>query len=1025
MHPERRGHKRYAAAPALILLAAWVAAGPDGSVTAAGGGEDAATLFAQAEELGERFELQAARAAIEKYLSAVEIWEELGEHGSAARAHRRIGALRARLGEGAEALERYERALALAREAGEMELESELLSEVGRARALLGDSESALTECRAARERALEVESVSAEARALNCHAEVEYHRGRLTEALSLHRSAEALWRQVGDTVGLAETLLLAGTISSDLSRFDEAEERLADSADLFAATGDRKGLALTLLARGRLSDRLGEYQAALNSFQAARELFETMGDRLWQASASAGTASVYEQMGNNDQALADWNRALELYSQVGVRLAELDTLITIGAMHLERGDHEGALGRFERALALSRELGNPRLEATAHRYVGLVHQTRGEAGAALESYRRALAMLKTDEDPRFEAYLLADLGSLHLEAGDAERALEQYGRAVERSRAGGDRLGEAVGLYHLARLGGARGELAEARLSIEDSLGIVESLRAGVASRELRVSYLASIHDYYQLHIELLMRLAASRGDDRLAAEALQASERSRARSLLESLAEAGVDVRAGAEPGLLAAERRLRLALESRTEQLMRLLSEEPDAPEVAALERELKELALEFDRLQAELRSKSPRYAALTQPQPLTLAEIQQRVLDPHTLLLEYSLGEERSYLWAVSNREHTSFELAPRAEIERAAREVYELLTARLGRPGESLAEHRTRVREADRRYWPAAARLSALLLEPVATLMRGKRLLIVADGALQYVPFGALVPPGSVGEPVPLALGHEIVYLPSASTLDTLRRQTADRRVAQRSVAVLADPVFEADDPRLLAAPPPETDRPSPSGAGALRQVDFLTDGKLQVPRLLATRREARAIVAIAPEGSSLEAVDFEASRQMAMSAELARHRIVHFATHGLVSSENPSLSGVLFSMVDRRGQPQNGLLGLHDIYNLELPVELVVLSACNTALGRDVRGEGLMGLVRGFMYAGARRVVASLWKVDDEATLELMRRFYLQMLEGGLSPPAALRQAQVEMWHSESWRAPFFWGGFILQGEWK
>ena len=194
---------------------------------------------------------------------------------------------------------------------------------------------------------------------------------------------------------------------------------------------------------------------------------------------------------------------------------------------------------------------------------------------------------------------------------------------------------------------------------------------------------------------------------------------------------------------------------------------------------------------------------------------------------------------------------------------------------------------------------------------------------------------------------------------------------------------------------------------------------------MSVPRLAATRQEADAIVAAAPPGTTLKAIDFDASRATAMSPNLAKYRILHFATHGVFNNDQPGLAGIVLSMFDNRGQAQDGVLRLHDIYNLNLPAELVVLSACNTALGKSVKGEGLVGIVRGFMYAGAKRVVASHWKVDDEATGELMGRFYVQMLKENRSPAAALRQAQLAMREQERWRAPFYWAAFVLQGEWN
>ncbi len=291
------------------------------------------------------------------------------------------------------------------------------------------------------------------------------------------------------------------------------------------------------------------------------------------------------------------------------------------------------------------------------------------------------------------------------------------------------------------------------------------------------------------------------------------------------------------------------------------------------------------------------------------------------------------------------------------------------------------------------------------------------------------------PPGGMVRPVMDLLAQWPG--PSASVLAVLRRETAGRRQPAKTVAVLADPVFEPDDPRLRAASGAagrsanqapkmaHSAEARPPASQALRDFEAGRSGKLSFPRLAATRQEADAIVAMAPQGMTLRAIDFDASRATAMSPELAQYRIVHFATHGVFDNETPGLSAIMLSMFDQRGQARDGFLRLHDIYGLQLPTELVVLSACNTALGKQVRGEGLVGIVRGFMYAGAKRVVASLWKVDDEATGEMMSRFYLEMLQHDRSPAAALREAQLAMWRQKRWQPPFYWAAFVLQGEWK
>ncbi len=624
---------------------------------------------------------------------------------------------------------------------------------------------------------------------------------------------------------------------------------------------------------------------------------------------------------------------------------------------------------------------------------------------------------------------------------GEMQKALEYYKEALTLNRALTDRFNESLVLYNMAKISRDLGNLGDANTLIESSLAIVESLRTEVASHGLRTSYVASIYRYHELYIDLLMQLHQQNQSANHDADALLAFEKSRARSFLESLVEGDVDIRQGIASDLLEQERSLQQMLNAKAEQQIQVLSSGADEAALVTIKKELQELTMEYEQLQALIRSKSPRYAALTQPQPLSLAEIQHEVLDDETLLLEYALGEERSFLWAVTNKGHTSHELPPRDEIEDAARFVYELLTARQPLPGDDVRSHRTRVKEADARYWREAARLSGMLLGPVADQLGSKRLLVVGDGALQYLPFGALPVPGldeDTHAPVPLVVEHELVSMPSASTLAVLRNETKGRKAASKSVAVLADPVFEREDPRL-SREGADRQKTSERERGdtphdppvlsditrALRDVGFMREGRVHIPRLPTTRREAEAIIAAAPSGAGFQAIDFLASRATATDPTLAEYGIVHFATHGILNNEHPELSGIILSMVDEQGDQQNGFLRLHDIYNLDLPVDLVVLSACNSGLGKNVRGEGLVGMVRGFMYAGAERVVASLWKVDDEATGELMKVFYRNMLKEGSTPAAAIRSAQITMWRQKQWQSPFYWAAFVLQGEWK
>jgi len=350
--------------------------------------------------------------------------------------------------------------------------------------------------------------------------------------------------------------------------------------------------------------------------------------------------------------------------------------------------------------------------------------------------------------------------------------------------------------------------------------------------------------------------------------------------------------------------------------------------------------------------------------------------------------------------------------------------------------EKQEKTQARIAQADTDYLKDSARLSRIILGPVAKQLAGKRLLIVSDGALQYVPFGALPVPHAQrngsdrAKLAPLVVNHEIVSLPSASVLALLRKESADQPRGAKTLAVVADPVFQVDDLRVHHAKNDnQATEPAKNGSEVRDLESELLQsardtGEVEFRRLPHSRQEADWIAALTQKRMSREWLDFDANRAMATSADLSNYRIVHFATHGFLNSQHPELSGIVLSLVDEEGKPQDGFLRLHEIYNLKLGADLVVLSACRTALGKEIKGEGLVGLVRGFMYAGAPRVVASLWAVDDETTAELMKRFYNAMLIKGQRPAAALRAAQAGIWKDKR-LPPYYWAAFVLQGEWQ
>jgi CHAT domain-containing protein len=766
---------------------------------------------------------------------------------------------------------------------------------------------------------------------------------------------------------------------------------------------------AFSLHEVGMIYGDIGLYQKAIDAHTKAATLYKELKLPRDEANVMVNIGWVFGELGDTQQRLAMYDRAAEIYRTAG----DVDPVLisNFGSTYAKLGQYQRALDIHLRVLEMRRASRDIAGQAITLRNAGECYEHLGDKTKALDFYNQSLDLMRKGTNDFYTATVLIRLGLLYHELGQYEKALDYLNETLKLRQIINDRRGVAITLFAIARVERDRGNLSEARKRVEEAITLVEWLRPKVGSQQLRASFFASVQQYREFQIDLLMRLHQE-------SAAFNASETGRARSLLELLSEAGAEIRRGVDPDLLERQRSLGQVIAEKAEDQMHLLSGKHTAEQAAAALEEITALTTEYEQVEARIREASPQYAALVQPVPLKLEETQQQVLDEHTVLLEYSLGEEKSFLWAVTPDSLKTYELPKRAIIEPLARRVYELLTARnQSVANETLEQRRQRLELADGEYAKAAASLSQMLLAPAVAELKNKRLLIVSDGVLQFVPFAGLPDPTNS---TALIVSHEIVTAPSASVLALLRRETTKRKPATKTVAVFADPVFSSNDSRvalarLAHAADDKTDAvrsASESGIGDLRRLRF-------------SRQEADEIVRIANNDSKLEAVDFKATRALATSTELGQYRIIHFATHGLINDQHPELSGIVLSLVDEQGRQQNGFLRLYDLYNLKLSADLVVLSACQTALGKEIKGEGLVGLTRGFMYAGAPRVVASLWQIDDRASAEFMKRFYEGLLGQKLRPAAALRAAQVSMQNDKRWHAPHYWAAFTLQGEWK
>lgn len=896
-----------------------------------------------------------------------------------------------------QAIDRYEEALAIWRSINDRPGQADALENIGVIHYLLGSPQQALQPLEQALSVRQTIDDPLGKARLLVNLGLVFKMLGESPRAIDYYEKALHLGQELSNREIEALALVNLGSIQFDLGDSDKALDYFFRSLTIVRSS-NKIWEANALSGIARVYASLGQRQRALDSFNRLLVLFRELGHSRGVASTLNNIGELYYDFGENQKALESFYEALFLSSENGDTSSQARILNRIGELYGDQSKFETALNYYQKAAELFAKMKDPAGESVTLRGLGKLYTLLKQYQKALDYYYRALSIQRNIHNRRDEAQTLSDIGFVYASLSDYQNASEYHNQALSLSGVINDKSDEARSLLGIAEAEYQLGYVDKSKAHIEDALNIIDSLRANIISQQLRSSYFATVQKYYDFYIDLLIGISQQHSSKDFAALALEASERARARSLFDLLTRSSIHIREGVDPSLLEREKTLWQTLTIKRDTETRLLERGRNEEEVKLLEKEIDSLTTEYESVGVQIRARSPRYAALIQPRPLTAREIQ-NLLDDETVLLEYALGDKRSFLWAVTPQSIEVYVLPGRAEIETIAKEAYELLRRR------------------DKGYWKASSRLSEILIGPVKSSLGKKRLLIVPQGILQFVPFAALPVPKSKHRF--LVNEHEIVYSASASILVPMRRDLENRKTASKSIAVFADPVFTSDDERVAYSEKkvvtPLTHKESLRGT-------LSTD---RLPRLLNSRYEAAEILSLLPKGEGLQALDFDANLARATSADLGEYRILHFATHGIIDNDHPELSSIVLSLVDKRGKPQDGLLRLNQIFNMKLSADLVVLSGCSTGLGKDVKGEGLVGLTRGFMYAGVPRVLVSLWGVDDRATAELMIRFYRNMLREGMAPASALRLAQTQMAKDRRWLHPFYWAGFTLQGEWR
>lgn len=946
--------------------------------------------------------------ALQKLQQSAQLFLGAGEKIEAARVLNRVGRLHLILSSPPDAISAHQQALSLLKDTSPGEEEIDNIN--GLARAYMSTDTSAVEPLL---NRALLLSDQSGytrgKAQALLTLSTLQNLDNHVV-ALKTAQESLALWTTLGDKRNIARTYEQLGDCYQAQNILAEAAQSYEETLKIWRELNDPAGQASALINLAFIDQRKAEPQSALSRFIEAQALIDEKAEPLKMGQISCGMAELYNVHGMPEQGLSYYEKALDYNRQSKFAKAIWYATWGIGWTYYLQQKYPEALNQFQQSLTLLTKKDEV-LKAQTEEYMGRVYLETGDYPAALEALQLALDVYTRAANPKETARAQALVGSVLERQGQLARARRNYLKALEIAERISDPVSAATIYHALGRIEMKSGNEQEAEAYLLHSIEVTEKLNRISTSRDLHTAFYGSVHDRYQTYIEFLMIKARTSPGSGFDVRAFETSESARARSLAEFFRATQVSLAPGIDHDLAEKEKTLRQIVEQKSEYRSKLLSQKEtprSKEELGLVNADLSRLETEYKELIATINDRYPAYQQITHPSAWSLRRIQDEVIqNDQTLLLEYSLGLEKSYAWAVTRNSIKVFELPGRTQINDAAKKLSGLLVLAPGTDGESKLNE-------------AAQDLSRMILAPLAAELNKQVIIVAADGGLNYVPF-QILPQPSNNEP--LVANFEVINAPSASILGDLRRAAAQRRPATRLLAAFGDPVFNQ---KQIAQNSTQQTVGMVRWRSALR--DIRRDKQLfdpsTIPQLFFAARELANLRELAGS-DALVLTDVSATRDGLLKTDLAQYAMLHLATHGIFDPDRPEDSGLLLSTTNRDGQQIDGFLRLQDIYELRAPVELVVLSACETALGRDVQGEGLVGVTRGFMYAGASSVVASLWKVDDAATAELMKLFYTNMLQRGMTPGEALRAAQNSIRQDPNWRSPYYWAGFTLQGEYR
>ncbi|UCE42022.1 MAG: CHAT domain-containing protein [Candidatus Aminicenantes bacterium] len=749
----------------------------------------------------------------------------------------------------------------------------------------------------------------------------------------------------------------------------------------------------------GIFHKNLNNYSEALNSFSEALRIANELNNLNDESDISNNIGNIYKNIGNYEKALDFLKRALEIDRELGntiyiaIDLINLgDTLRNKGLISDNKEDMYMALTYFEDCLKLT-ELSRQQdaeldilniIEVRVLNNLGSVNTDLENYYQALEYFQRGYQKAEEIQDLESIGMILNNMGIVHFNQGNYEESTKYYQRAIDLAQEleGGQILWEAF--FEIGNSYAKQNKIFEALKNYKNSIRIIENIRSQIKLEELKASYLGTDKriEAYQNLIHMLVTLHNSDNEVRYDKEAFNYLERAKARSFLDSLEVAQVDISLG-----------INFKLKNREKEIMKdisniynsLLVTELTSEDKEKLHQELTAKENELETLKREIRSKSPDYADLRYPEIISLEETQKQLLNSKTVFFAYIVGNQYSYGFAISKNDIKIFPIPAKSELQ------------------DLVAAHLQIITDKDSSNFKLGKDLFEILVHPGLD-DKTKKMIFIPDDVLHFLPFETLLTQQNT--PHWLIEDYKIAYAPSISSYrEIIRRKDKDASRQGSYLLAFGDPDFGPMES--------ETD-------GEDIFQNFYSSNAFNFYRLKYSGTEIDRISSLFKQKRTDVFIREEATEEQLKNLELDKYKIIHFATHSLIDDKKPARSSIVLSLGD--DTEEDGFVQMREIYNLKLNADLVTLSACQTGLGQYIRGEGIEGLNRAFFFAGSSSVLMSLWAVNDQATYQLMERFYTH-LRSSKQIASSLRKAKLEMIASDAVSHPYYWAGFIVTGK--